>query len=1108
MSKKNQHKTIKVAASAALVASVIVPVASASADFKDVTSTHIFKTEIDYLASREIVKGYVDGTFKPSKSFSRKEIVYLIGQYLESLGKPIPSDATTKLRFTDISKEDARFKGYAALVFDGGIFEGRASGALDGKATITREESAKVMISFLNHYLGVDMIEFAKSRNTYNPNAVSDLNVASAWARDYILALRELGVTRNVIYSPKAETKRGEYSAFVYRSLTQVLDNSTMLTEIEVFKSNQNGGTITVGTLSASQNGTRVNVSGAKAGQKYEVWDGQTKIGESTVNTAGRATITVSPAVQTAKVYNIKVIEGSQSKIFTKTFTNINENEDPNVLTALTNLQALVDSTSTLKEEDYTPATWSVLTAVLSDCRAMLENPTYVLSDILTLTTQLQTAIDNLVTKEDLRLIKERLRVLIEEIRTLNTSNLNAADLQRLTNALNSGSSLLNGPDQPYKTYADKIDELILLISNLNLSADKEDLINLINDSLSLREQDHTPETFGPFKTKLQAAIAIRDNVRATQPQVETAKTELSAAKSALVLKELTISPQVKGIEIKASDINTAPTTIGGIINQTTPRIGFSTIDLALGQLADASVLAGDSLDNAFVVPQNSLLSFDVRLTYSGVLAGGQITLYVLKKQPNGQYKNVWEEEVNFFTLLGIPMQNKYNLSVTDLDGGEYVIAAAKTSGINLAVLGGEAIVFSNRVLIDSSPTVNANTPAVTTGVSGTFASSVNTSAIELLSVKRNDTAGTPSFTPTVNGKYGQLVVNRTTGAYTYKSNGDPTSIGKVDVFEYRLKNSLGQTEIGKLYMRVNPVGTTLNWNAQNLEQAVSLTNVGNKAPVNVMISQSGTKITALPTASYTGTSTLTGTAPAPVLTDFIDIAHPNDVISFQRIKSGANDREIRYDVLNEQGTVVASEVFDFHTEGSITSGPVTYIKGLPKGKYKVRATVIERAAFTFGLTNLSVSRNQFNSTTANGDFSAGNGYVHPSSLLYVEGSYVSKDGFQVEGEYGVLTVNKNGSFTYAAHTNGSPITNFSAKAFADENAFGKYETFEFKYVAPNGDAAAGTVRINISGSSTPQTPTGDPIPLVSSTSASGATGDLIIAKVNTQKYGSTITLG
>lgn len=120
---KKYKKFVATAATATLVASAIVPVASA-ASLSDISgNTH--EEAINALVSDGIISGYQDGTFKPNKELTRSDVVKLLGKFLETKGYEAAADYKTRPAFADLTtKTNEELLKYASLVKEGGVFVG------------------------------------------------------------------------------------------------------------------------------------------------------------------------------------------------------------------------------------------------------------------------------------------------------------------------------------------------------------------------------------------------------------------------------------------------------------------------------------------------------------------------------------------------------------------------------------------------------------------------------------------------------------------------------------------------------------------------------------------------------------------------------------------------------------------------------------------------------------------------------------------------------------------------------------------------------------------------------------------------------------------------
>ena len=142
-------KFIVGAASAALVASAVAPVASAK-DFKD-TKGNTHEVAIDALSDAGVITGYPDGSFLPNKTLTRSDVVKLMGKWLVSEGYKVPTDYKTNMRFNDLkSTSNDELLQYAAVVKDNGVFNGSNGNLLAGD-NITRENMAVVIVRAFDH---------------------------------------------------------------------------------------------------------------------------------------------------------------------------------------------------------------------------------------------------------------------------------------------------------------------------------------------------------------------------------------------------------------------------------------------------------------------------------------------------------------------------------------------------------------------------------------------------------------------------------------------------------------------------------------------------------------------------------------------------------------------------------------------------------------------------------------------------------------------------------------------------------------------------------------------------------------------------------------------
>lgn len=217
------RKFIVGAASAALVASAVAPVASAK-DFSD-TKGNTHEAAIDALSDANIITGYEDGTFKPNKTLTRSDVVKMMGKWLVSEGYEVPEDYKTNMRFSDLkaSTNDELLK-YAAVVKDNGVFNGNNGRLLAGD-NMSRENMAVVLVRAFDTVKDINLVEYVEAQDF--DKEVTDLNAAKSEARTAINVLDFFDVTTVAQFNPKDTTTRGHFATFLNNFLKADLSKVT-----------------------------------------------------------------------------------------------------------------------------------------------------------------------------------------------------------------------------------------------------------------------------------------------------------------------------------------------------------------------------------------------------------------------------------------------------------------------------------------------------------------------------------------------------------------------------------------------------------------------------------------------------------------------------------------------------------------------------------------------------------------------------------------------------------------------------------------------------------------------------------------------------------------
>ncbi|MEK3764638.1 S-layer homology domain-containing protein [Solibacillus sp. FSL K6-4121] len=214
---KKYKKFVATAATATLVASAIVPVASA-ASLSDISgNTH--EEAITALVSDGIISGYQDGTFKPNKELTRSDVVKLLGKFLETKGYEAAADYKTRPAFADLTtKTNEELLKYASLVKEAGVFVGSNGNLLAGDP-ITRENMAITLVRTVNTVYNISLEEYVATQDFKGD--VTDLTQAKAEARTAISVLDFYDITNPAApaFNPKGNTTRGQFASFLHKTI-------------------------------------------------------------------------------------------------------------------------------------------------------------------------------------------------------------------------------------------------------------------------------------------------------------------------------------------------------------------------------------------------------------------------------------------------------------------------------------------------------------------------------------------------------------------------------------------------------------------------------------------------------------------------------------------------------------------------------------------------------------------------------------------------------------------------------------------------------------------------------------------------------------------------
>ncbi|MCM8562126.1 BapA/Bap/LapF family large adhesin [Pseudomonas shahriarae] len=305
-------------------------------------------------------------------------------------------------------------------------------------------------------------------------------------------------------------------------------------------------------------------------------------------------------------------------------------------------------------------------------------------------------------------------------------------------------------------------------------------------------------------------------------------------------------------------------------------------------------------------------------------------------------------------------------------------------------------------------------------------------------------------------GQYGELTIFAN-GDYSYTPNGDVASIGQVDSFAYQLVTAAGGVASANLYIRIDSNDTTIVWSptdpaAPGVVDVVATDDIG-AAQVdidNLVETQSLTELSYSPPVIGSTTDTsesfvvaVDTTAELEISRSFVGIGVlPTTTINLQKLIDGV--------WTTQQTTTTAAHTFT----------------GLDAGEYRVTSTtgaLVSAGTVTVDLTLSTTHLTEFvtgAAVAATGnvlelsDLSPADSLGSTLTVLsvLVNGLYVipGQAGAQVQGLYGTLTLQADGSYSY---------TPTPGLALAD---IGQVDTFTYKLTTPAGQEDTANLYIRI----------------------------------------------
>lgn len=194
-------------------------------DFEDSKEAPWAEEYIGKMQSKEVIKGYGDGTFRPNAPVSRLEAIVMAVRLMELEEDALAKSSDTKLHFKDASQIPTWGKGHVIVALENGLFN-----ATEDKIQPNKPASRVWIVQLLVKALGLEQEALIQMTNIPDFN---DVNEIPAGSIGYVNVAVEQGITTGYgdnTFKPNQPVKRGEMAAFLDRTNDGLLEQSGAIT--------------------------------------------------------------------------------------------------------------------------------------------------------------------------------------------------------------------------------------------------------------------------------------------------------------------------------------------------------------------------------------------------------------------------------------------------------------------------------------------------------------------------------------------------------------------------------------------------------------------------------------------------------------------------------------------------------------------------------------------------------------------------------------------------------------------------------------------------------------------------------------------------------------
>ncbi len=178
-----------------------------SKSFSDVPDTHWGKSAIIYLAERNVVNGFTDGTFRPDELVTREQFAKML---CETFKLPLSSDDSL---YSDV-ESGAWYEKYVSGISQSGLMKGTGDKKFGIGSTLIRQDLAVIAERIIKEGFVDKTFEAIASQNAF-----SDMSSVSDYAKSAVLEMQKYGIVNGTganLFTPFGGVTRAQAAQIIY----------------------------------------------------------------------------------------------------------------------------------------------------------------------------------------------------------------------------------------------------------------------------------------------------------------------------------------------------------------------------------------------------------------------------------------------------------------------------------------------------------------------------------------------------------------------------------------------------------------------------------------------------------------------------------------------------------------------------------------------------------------------------------------------------------------------------------------------------------------------------------------------------------------------------